>query len=149
MTLDRKTPMKRTAFKTKPGAAFSSFANAKTALRRTEMKKRARKKPTVAEGSKYLEACRGEECYLRVPGVCCGDWETVVPCHDNRLSSGKGMGLKADHKNSLPGCWTCHRWLDQGQAPRAEKFETFDRGFSEWIPDRARKMGIETMEFEA
>jgi hypothetical protein len=143
MPLTRKTPMKRTGFKTKPGSPFSSLANAKTTLKRTEMKKRAKRKPTVAEGSKYLAACRGEPCYLNV--LCArSDWAdpTVVPCHDNRLSSGKGMGLKAHHSRTLPGCMLCHAWLDQGAAPRAIKFDVFDRGFERWEPIRDAKMGM-------
>jgi hypothetical protein len=35
--------MRRSGFKRKPGSPFSSFANRGTALRRTAMKKRARK----------------------------------------------------------------------------------------------------------
>lgn len=128
----RKTPMKRTAFK--KGAVVLSF-------------KRKMKRPTVAEGSKYLEACRGEPCFLNV--LCAvSDWAdpTVVPCHDNRLSAGKGMGLKASHERTLPGCMICHRWLDQGPASREEKFEAFDQGFARWFVVRARKMGLDIKE---
>ena len=136
--------MKRSGFKRKPGSPFSSFANRATALRRTAMKKRA-KKPTVAEGSKYLAACRGEPCYLRVPGVCRRNPndETVVPCHENTQVAGKGMGLKANHARTVPGCYWCHGWLDQGPAERAVKQSVFLAAFDEWAPVRARKMGLQ------
>ncbi|QGZ66378.1 DUF1364 domain-containing protein [Paraburkholderia acidisoli] len=128
----RKTPLKRSAW---------PLATAKQQLKRSEMKRRV-KKPTVAEGSKYLEACRGADCYLRVASEC---WrvpadETVVPCHDNSLASGKGMGIKSSHEKTVPGCFWCHRWLDQGSATRAEKRLVFDLAYAEWEPVRTRKL---------
>lgn len=136
--LQRKTPLKRGSWKSSP----VSSTDWRTQLRGCGIKTRMRR-PTVAEGSKYLAACEGEPCYLN---VLCGrsDWAdpTVVPCHDNRLSSGKGMGLKARNDRTLPGCMLCHCWLDQGPAPREQKFEAFDRGFVRWEPVRARKMGL-------
>lgn len=113
----------------------------KSPLKRTAMKSR-RRKPTVAEGSKYLAACRGEPCYLRVPGVCCGDVDTVVPAHSNQSRHGKGAALKASHQYSVPGCFKCHTWIDQGSAPRAEKFAAWDSAYELWEPARALKMGI-------
>lgn len=141
--MKRASPMKRTGFKRPtPSAAFKTSFAAKTLLRTRAMKTRA-KRATVAEGSKYLAACRDEACYLNVLCVR-SDWAdpTVVPCHDNRLSAGKGMGLKANHRRTLPGCMLCHQWLDQGPAPRQEKFERFDAGLARWLPRRARKMGL-------
>jgi len=133
------TPMKRTGFQRKPGAPWAGLSRGKPLSRSAPMKSR-RKRVTKADGGDYLAACRGEECYLRVSGVCCFRRETVAPCHDNRLSAGKGMGLKSSHERTVPGCWTCHRWLDQGPAPREEKFATFDRGFARWAPVRAAKL---------
>lgn len=123
MTFARKTPMKPgSGFKSKPGSPFSSFATPKARMKRTEMKKRAKRKPTVAEGSKYLAACRGEPCYLRVPSQCRRNPidETIVPCHENSLSAGKGMGIKGDHRRTVPGCFWCHAWLDQGRGTLEE-----------------------------
>lgn len=126
----RKAPMKRSAFKT---------ADRQTTLRRTEWKKRAKKKPTVEEGSKYLAACKGEDCFLRVFGICVGR-ETVVPCHSNQSKHGKALGLKAKHQFTVPGCRTCHAWIDQGPAAREEKFSTWDRAYERWEPQREEKM---------
>ncbi|WP_369070781.1 hypothetical protein [Burkholderia gladioli] len=136
--------MRRSGFKRKPGSPFSSLTRTSTLNRQKAIVKRV-KRPTVAEGSKYLAACRGERCYLRVPGVC---WlldvdYTVVPCHSNQAKHGKGMGIKANHEFTVPGCRACHAWIDQGPAPRAHKFETWDRGYEAWVPVRARKMGLE------
>ncbi|MFY4709942.1 hypothetical protein [Burkholderia glumae] len=120
----------------------SPLPEGQSPIRRATIKSRV-KKPTVQEGSKYLAACRGEPCYLN---VCCPwtDWAdpTVVPCHDNRLSSGKGMGMKARNDRTVPGCMLCHRWLDQGPASREEKFGAFDQAFARWFLVRRRKMGL-------
>ncbi|MEK6420006.1 MAG: hypothetical protein V4801_10395 [Burkholderia gladioli] len=132
--------MKRSGFKRKPGSPFSSLTRTSTLKRQKKIVARI-KKPTVAEGSKYLAACRGERCYLRVGGICIGA-DTVVPCHSNQGRHGKGMGVKAKHEFTVPGCGACHAWIDQGPAPRANKFETWDRAFAAWEPVRARKMGM-------
>lgn len=144
MTLTRKKPMQRSAFSRKDSPFGPT--SAKTQMKRTAIKARV-KKPTVAEGSKYLAACRGEDCYLRTWG-CVGGGETVVPCHSNQSKHGKGMGIKADHKYTVPGCWVCHSRLDQSHFSRAEKTEWWDRAYAEWEPIRNRKMGIEQLQTE-
>lgn len=141
--LRRCTPA-TTGFKRRHPRPFA-LSNRKTLERHAAIKRRT-KKPTVEEGAKYLAACHGEECYLRVPGVCRAiGWqcETVVPCHSNQSRHGKGCALKARHEFTVPGCALCHTWLDQGGAPRAAKIATFDDALERWIPVRARKMGIE------
>lgn len=132
----RKTPLARGSWSRK-SAPLPEQAPRKTAMRRRP------RRPTVAEGSKYLAACRGEPCYLRVPFVCPENPndETVVPCHDNSLAAGKGMGMKASHERTVPGCYWCHSWLDQGKAERWQKADAFLLAFVEWVPVRARKMG--------
>jgi hypothetical protein len=146
MTLTRKKPMQRSAFSRKDSPFGPT--SAKTQMRRSGIKARA-KKPTVADGSKYLAACRGEVCYLSVDGFC-GDWadETVVPCHSNQSIHGKGMSIKADHMFTVPGCAKCHQWLDQSDASRALKALVWNGAFERWEPVRARKMGIETNQLE-
>jgi len=120
---------------------FVNTANFAIAKRRIGMKRRI-KKPTVEQGSMYLAACRDKPCYLRVPGICIGS-ETVVPCHSNQAKHGKGMGIKAQHKFTVPGCRACHAWIDQGKALRENKFEAWDRAYARWEPARARKMTLE------
>jgi hypothetical protein len=72
---------------------------------------------SVEEGdmSKVRESARMEDCTMRFPGVCNFDPSTTVFCHSNRLSDGKGMGMKA--KIGAYGCSACHDVLD-GRAPR-------------------------------
>ncbi|ATF84578.1 nuclease domain-containing protein [Burkholderia gladioli] len=134
--------MKRSGFKRKAGSPFSSLTRTSTLKRQRAIVKRV-KRPTVAEGSKYLAACRGEPCFLHVDWVCSGRWETVVPCHSNQSKHGKAMGLKASHEFTVPGCSACHAWLDQSGAPREVKVEVWDSAYRRWVPVRARKMGLE------
>lgn len=84
--------------------------------------KRSAGKPMKSRGPKMTKirlSARGEECLIRLPGVCNGTTETTVLCHDNRLSSGKGMGLKAPDTAAAYGCCECHDVLD-GRRPRPE-----------------------------
>lgn len=131
----RKTPMKRSPF---------APADRATTLRRSAIKSRT-KRPTVAEGSKYLAACRGEPCFLRMFG-CLGGGETVVPCHSNQAQHGKGMGIKAKHEFTVPGCANCHALIDHGPGLREHKFAAWDVAYEAWEPVRARKMGLELSE---
>lgn len=72
--------------------------------------------------SKVRESARGEDCALRFPGICNFDPATTVFCHSNRISDGKGMGMKA--KIGAYGCSACHDVLD-GRAPRPD-WMTYD-----------------------
>ena len=143
--MNRTAPMKRTGFKRNPDKVYATFSRGDALERKTPMRTR-RRKPTVAEGSKFLAACRGESCYLRVPGVCCSvgfAHESVVDCHSNQSKHGKGGALKAKHEFTVPGCGNCHYWLDFGPAPREEKVLVFDAALDLWVSVRARKMGLE------
>lgn len=147
--LQRRTPLARTGFKRKESKPFA-LADRKTIERHAEMKRRV-KRVTVAEGKRFIHACRGEECYLRVSGICQAfGWgnETVVPCHSNQARHGKAGAMKAEHRYTVPGCAACHAYIDQGSAPRAEKFGIWDRAFERWEPVRARKLGITQPEME-
>lgn len=135
--LTRTKPMKRSGFKS--ASVRIEPDTFKTSVKVKRMKGRP-KRPTVAEGSKYLEACRGEQCYLR---VLCGGLaspDIVVPAHRNE---GKGMGLKVSNLLTIPACHWCHMEYDQGKRfTREEKREMWNRAYAEWEPVRARKMGL-------
>ena len=88
--LQRKTPLKaKTGLKSGPGL--------KSKPRRT---------------TKVRQSAAGEQCLVRVPGICCGDPETVVLAHLN----GAGMATKAPDAHGAYACRTCHAWLDGGYA---------------------------------
>ena len=123
--LQRKTPMK-----------------AGKPMVRGQMKHSGRRKHKI-EGhhdQKLLDACRGQDCYLQVPGVCprIPEDPTVVDCHGNWADTGKSMGLKAADRFSVPGCAPCHYWLDFGTtATRDEKRAVFFDALARWEPVRA------------
>ncbi|GAB7525344.1 hypothetical protein PBS_43330 [Paraburkholderia sp. 2C] len=121
-----------------------------TPLRRSRIKS-SPKRSTVAEGKRFIDACRGEECYLRVPGVCCSiGWahESVVDCHSNQSRHGKAGARKADNIYTVPGCGPCHAFIDQNRVgtPKQEKYDIWDRAYAEWELVRDRKMGIQQQE---
>ncbi|MFM0210429.1 hypothetical protein PQQ96_23790 [Paraburkholderia sediminicola] len=145
--MQRKTPLARTGFKRPgPSTAFKTSFHTKTVLRAKALKTR-RKRVTVAEGAKYLAACRDEPCYLNV--LCpWTDWAdpTVVDCHSNQSKHGKAGARKADHEFTVPGCAKCHDWYDNSGAPYEMKCEKFDDALRRWAPRRARKMGLTMLE---
>ena len=63
--------------------------------------------------SKITESARGQECQIRLPGICSGNPETVVWCHANGLASGRGIGLKANDLTGAYGCDACHDVYDR------------------------------------
>ena len=113
------------------------------------MKRSSRRKHKI-EGhhdQKMLDACRGQSCYLIVPGVCAHIPQdpTVVDCHGNWGDTGKGLGLKAQDRFSVPGCGPCHYWLDFGTtATREEKRAVFFDALERWEPVRAAKLNQKT-----
>jgi len=81
------------------------------------------------------KAARGQNCTLRIQGVCNHNPDTVVLCHSNRIEHGKGMGIKADDKYACFGCSACHAVLDGGKRPDGLTYEAlqaiFDRAMNE------------------
>lgn len=130
-TLKRKAPMNRTG-----------FARASASNRRPLPKLRS-SRPRM---TRIRASARDEECTLRFPLVCNRRTDTTVLCHDNRLESGKGMGLKAPDTSAAYGCSACHDVLD-GRAPRPagmtyeNMMERFDRGV-ERTHERLRAKGL-------
>lgn len=96
--LTRKIPMQRTAFKAK--------ATFKAPAKRQGLKSRGPKMTPIRK------AARGQDCTLRIPGVCNFDPDTTVLCHSNNLADGKGMGLKAPDTEACFGCSACHDVMD-------------------------------------
>lgn len=63
--------------------------------------------------SKITESARGEDCTIRIPGVCNFDPATTVWCHGNGSAAGKGIGMKAIDILGAYGCSACHAVYDR------------------------------------
>lgn len=103
----------------------------KTPMRRTPFKKKAPKK-RAGHDAKMRNACRGQDCWLRIPGVCHGITEdnTVVPAHRNE---GKGGALKVADALTVPACYYCHAEFDQGRKfTRDQKRAMWDAAYERW-----------------
>ena len=62
------------------------------------------------------DSARGEECTIRIPGVCAGDPERTIWSHAPLGAAGKGRGIKALDICGAYGCTACDAVVD-GQAP--------------------------------
>jgi len=66
--------------------------------------------------SKITESARGEECQVRLPGVCSFNPQQTVWAHANGLAAGKGKGLKSPDALGAYAFYACHMVID-GQMP--------------------------------
>lgn len=57
---------------------------------------------------KLRESARGQECQVRIPGICNFNPETTVLAHLN----GGGMGMKQDDHHAAFCCSACHDAID-------------------------------------
>lgn len=67
--------------------------------------------------SKITESAKGQECQVRIPGVCSGDNSTVVWAHAIGLASGRGVGIKANDLAGAYACQKCHDAYDRRIKP--------------------------------
>jgi hypothetical protein len=88
-------------------------------MKRSPLKRTAGMKSRRKPLTKIQKSAQGEECLIRLPGVCNFRTDTTVLCHSNELAAGKGMGLKAPDEEAAYGCCACHDVVD-GRAPRPE-----------------------------
>ena len=66
------------------------------------------------------EYARGQDCLVRVPGVCCNDRDTTVLAHINERSLVRaGMGQKVPDMFGAISCHACHELID-GRAQSQE-----------------------------
>jgi hypothetical protein len=78
------------------------------------------------ENAHYRAMARDKDCQLLIPGVCSFDRSTVVLAHSNWHD--KGAHRKASDFWGVWGCYSCHTWLDQGAALKAQKQVAFHAG---------------------
>lgn len=67
--------------------------------------------------SKIRESARGQDCLVRLPGVCSFNRETVIAAHI-RISGLCGIGIKPSDLLTVRACSNCHDVMD-GRAKAA------------------------------
>lgn len=73
------------------------------------MNRPVRQKQPRIKNKKLTNSAKGEQCTLRIPGVCNFNPETTVFAHMN----GGGMGYKHHDIHGCYACSDCHDWLDR------------------------------------
>ena len=76
--------------------------------------------------SKITKSARGEDCALRIPGICNYDTDTTVFCH--APCADKGMGFKSPDWWGAYGCSKCHDVID------GRTGMTLERKAGTWMP---------------
>lgn len=74
-------------------------------------------KPTKIRSKKIRQSAKGENCTLRIPGICNGNPKTVVFCH--APSRYKGTATKSDDFWGAYGCSHCHKEIDNAYTDEA------------------------------
>ena len=64
--------------------------------------------PKKPKQSALTKSAKGQECQIRIPGVCNFDSETTVPAH----LPGGGMGMKHSDIHIAYACSACHDAVD-------------------------------------
>lgn len=75
--------------------------------------------PKVQAGVNHAirESARGEECQVRIVGVCRGGTEHTIWSHAPLGAAGKGRGIKSLDVAGAYCCTACDAALDQAQRP--------------------------------
>ena len=69
--------------------------------------------------SAITDSARGQDCLIRLAGVCNHNRDTVVFCHF-RLSGISGIGYKTDAPIGAYGCSACHSVVDSSKDPETQ-----------------------------
>jgi len=60
--------------------------------------------------TKITRSANGEDCAIRLPGICNFNPETTILAHFNTI--GKGMGIKSNDIHAAYMCSDCHDAVD-------------------------------------
>lgn len=85
---------------------------------------------TIIKSKKLRDSAKGQECTLRIPGICNFNPETVVLAH--LPDESHGMSRKSDDISACFSCSSCHDLLDGRGGPQIGKSE------KEWYMRRAQ-----------
>lgn len=82
----------------------------------------------TVRSKKIMNSAKGEDCALRLPGVCNFNPETTVAAHIGRI---RGMGHKCSDICIVYACSDCHREIDSHG--RAEYADDVNRAWEETL----------------
>lgn len=86
------------------------------------------------------DSARGEECTVRIVGVCNGNAETSVWSHWPGIDGGRGMGIKAIDLAGAVCCSSCHDVVDgRAQLPAGATRESV---LLDWAAGHLRSLVI-------
>lgn len=85
------------------------------------------------------ESARGEECLVRLPGICRGGTEHTIWSHAPLGAAGKGRGIKALDVCGCYACTACDAALDQAQRPAGM---TREQVLLDWFMGHMRSLVI-------
>ncbi len=91
-------------------------------------------KPTKIRSKKITQSAKGENCTLRIPGICNHNPETVVFAHVHTKFS--GMGAKSNDIHGFYCCSECHSAYDRHEVENIDvlgalvetQLKLFDKG---------------------
>ncbi|MDO3663392.1 DUF968 domain-containing protein [Acinetobacter higginsii] len=74
----------------------------------------------------------------KLPCIKCGGGPSQA-AHSNFGEHGKGKGIKADDKYTIPLCHSCHQWFDQYLAMDREESKEW---FAKMLEKTERKLNL-------
>ena len=90
------------------------------------------------KSNKLRQSAKGQDCLVRIPGICNHDSETVVLAH---VGSNSGTGMKCSDIEAAYCCSSCHTIIDGGARSDFTRTE-----LSLWAKEgaeRTRKMWLD------
>lgn len=118
--LSRRTPMKRTPFKSKgrpgPVPREERARPALTPPAGWRVPQRVQARPVSVEKRAYVRDEALRQAYRAIPCQNCMRNDGTVCCaHANWAAHGKGKSIKASDDRGASLCFSCHSGLDQGR----------------------------------
>lgn len=90
----------------------------------------ARQKVQSKTRQAIRDSARGEECTVRLPGICANDPAATIWSHARWLHAGKGMGTKAVDLAGAYACTSCDAVYDgQRKPPEGMMRDDVDRAW--------------------
>lgn len=93
----------------------------------------------MAKSNKLRNSARGQDCNVRIPGICNFNSETTILAH---VGAGAGMGQKSHDIEATFCCSDCHTAIDGAASEQWSKADL--RLMAKEGAERTRKHWLET-----